>query len=160
MLKEIGEEGRVVFQEVLKRLEGVNYFVFSGTALGLYRDGDLIPSDTDIDFVIKKDESSIADLKIRLSGYVIHWQSDHQVTFIHPKGIIVDFLFLYKCEEGWELRAPHSWSVKSECFDSVDIIKTKYGEVRFPNDVESIFVKKYGDDWRTPKFQRKAGWAK
>lgn len=158
MLKQIGEEGPKVFAEVLSKLKGVNYFVFSGTALGLYRDGDLIPTDNDIDFVIKKEESSIADLKIRLSGYAVHWQSDRQITFIHPKGIIVDFLFLYKFDEGWEIQAPHYWSVKSECFNSVTIKETKYGLVRFPVNVESIFLKKYGKDWRTPKFQQKARW--
>ena len=159
-LQQIGKHGPSVFIEILPKLKGVRYFVFSGTALGLYRDGDLIPTDTDIDFVIEKKYSSIADLRTRLSNCDVQWESDDQVTFIHPKGVIIDFLFFRECADGWAFEAPHSWVIKKECFDSVDLRETKYGLIRFPMKVESIFAKKYGDDWKTPKFQRKATWAK
>lgn len=159
-LQEIAKEGPSVFAEVLRQLHGIEYFVFSGTALGLYRDGDLIPTDTDIDFVIEKSRSSIAELRKRLSNCAVKWESDHQVTFIHPKGVVIDFLFFRGCAEGWVFEVPHPWKIKKECFDSVDFRKTKYGIVRFPMNVEYIFAKKYGEDWRTPKFQGKATWVK
>jgi len=142
------------------KLDGVPYFVFSGTALGLYRDKELIPTDTDIDFVIEKQYSSIAGLRTRLSNCSVQWESEHQLTLFHPKGIIVDFLFFYECDEGWVFKAPYTWTVNKECFDSVNIRDTRYGKVRFPMNVESIFAKKYGEDWRTPKFQKKAVWVK
>jgi len=160
MLEQIEEKGKEVFAESLLRLNGIEYFVFSGTALGLYRDGDLIPTDTDIDFVIEKPKSSVAELKKRFPDCAVQWQSDHQLTLVHPTGVIIDFLFFYHCAEGWLFKAPYSWSVKSECFDLVDIRQTKYGPVRFPMNIEHIFVNKYGADWTTPKFQKKAQWVK
>ena len=42
-------------KEVLPLLEGMEYFVFYGTLLGLVREGDILEKDDDIDIILEYD---------------------------------------------------------------------------------------------------------
>lgn len=152
-LDEIGKEGRKVFKEVLGKLKGIKFFVFSGTALGLYRDGDLILSDTDIDFIVPEEigqQEIIKRLELDTKR-----SDEFQLTFRHSSGIMVDFLFYRDDGEHYALPKPHYFPIEKYHLDKIDWRKTKYGKVPFPNDVEKLFEQKYGEDWTVPKYQQK-----
>lgn len=87
------------FMFVLSLLEKlkINYWVADGTLLGLYRGGNFIPHDTDIDFYTLEC-GAFPELEQNLiqSGYSVgrnmkKFGFQFQLTFISPHGNLIDF---------------------------------------------------------------------
>lgn len=136
-----------------KLLEGYDWYLSFGTALGFHRDGDFIPEDSDIDISIiadKIDPEKIVDdfkqyfflLRLATRGNKIH-----QAAFQDQDGLIIDLQMFRKgisfCEGGrWE----HKFKIKER--------ETKYGKFYFPDPIEEYLENTYGN-WKV-KSQDKA----
>jgi hypothetical protein len=150
------------FRDGLARLAGLSFVVAGGTALGLHRDGDLISSDLDVDFIAPLSQQ--AEALRRFEGvkrrYTREW--DHvlyqtgwwlgyavDVHFYVPEGdtYVCRHVFDTATERGVQGRLvyPRAW------LDAPEIRETKYGPVPLPGDVEAYLLHKYGPDWRTPR---------
>lgn len=64
------EHNRANLLLVVQLLDGIEYFPFFGTLLGLVRGGDIIPNDDDIDFEVNIDDRD--ELIQRLDGSQLH----------------------------------------------------------------------------------------
>lgn len=161
--QDIGENGRKLFPEIVDRLHEIDYVVLSGTALGLYRDNELIPTDTDIDLVVIGDSQAdtIRDL---FSDYLLvfeTWENDKvQQLAYQEKGVLIDIHFYYK--EGENYVCHHKggvFTIEREQLDEPTLRATKYGAIPFPKDPVKFFEKKYGKDWKTPQYRKKGQYA-
>ncbi len=161
--QDIGENSRVVFPEVVSRLHDVDYTVLSGTALGLYRDNELIPTDTDIDIVLVGDSQAdtIRDL---FSDYLLvfeTWEDDRvQQLAYQENGVLIDIHFYYP--EGDNYRCHHKggvFMIEKDQLDEPQYYDTKYGSIPLPHDPEKFFRQKYGEDWQTPQYRKKGQYA-
>lgn len=158
-VKEIGTRAGRLFAELLTRLEGMPYMLGSGTALGLFRDNDLIPSDTDIDFIFAEgvaDSHSEQILKIMADATpivtVVHNDVIQQLAYV-LRGTIVDFHFYHKEDGAWVCH--HQNGTLAFDLDERQLHYTKYGEVGIPEQVEDMLEREYGDTWRTPILRKK-----
>ena len=114
-----------------------------GTLLGLYRDGRLIPHDTDIDLNIYINQwedvekiKSLVKQHLGMNGYVLVLEDTCQIVFTKYGSLPVD-VCIFK-QFGNSYLCPHM------C-----------GTFELPENVvdnpEVFLVKIYGDDWRTPR---------
>ena len=135
-----------------KLLEGEKWCVSFGTALGLYRDKDFIPEDTDIDFNIynpTNPDEIIETFKqymtfIRL---VTRNGKKYQAAFQCADGLIVDLCFFYQDGKDWTSYCEGGfWKTNGK----VKKLKTKYGMIPFPDPIEEYLKESYGDNWTTP----------
>lgn len=143
-----------IFTESLNMLDGCVYWVSFGTALGLYRDEDFIPHDTDFDFSIITDDPS--DLIDKFSDRFNYFRSiryedkQHQAAFQDDSGLVIDLSFFYR--KGDQIYSYNDRDFWVNDFNDVlprVSIHTKYGELPFPNKIEKYLESRYGD-WRTP----------
>ena len=136
---------------------GVKYYFSEGTALGLYRDGDLIDWDDDIDICMESSEHNKFVEKclpeLISKGYYLlnhHFLYSLNYNFLSllKDGHLIDFENIKKgkkCTSKWgklcDELLPH-------------IQKFTYKEWRgrkFPIPEESYYVYLYGKDWKIPK---------
>lgn len=153
------------FRDGLRRLAGLRFVVAGGTALGLHRDGDLIDTDQDVDFVCPLSEQ--VEALARFDGlkrrYQREWDRVLYQTGWMLQGYPVDVHFYapvgdeYVCRH--EINGGESVRLifPRAALDRPEIRATKYGPVPLPGDVEGYLTRKYGDDWRVPQY-RKKGW--
>lgn len=162
-LHDVGNQGDKILKELLPKLEKTQYMVFSGTALGLYRDNDLIPTDTDLDFIIVGDnEERIIRSACQEYPLVFEIRSSNktQQLAFNPPGILIDFHFYYP--DGDKYVCHHhggSFHIEKEQLDNRTMRETKYGTIPFPKDPEKFFRQKYGEDWQTPQYRKKGIYA-
>lgn len=144
-----------------------SWTALSGTFLGIFREGDFLPHDFDVDLGLRADKTDIAELQRRLNAasefesvkldqqYRLR-QQDGRLTIetlpvlvkaVHRTGIAVDFSFLHE-EDGvwWHGSMMHRW-------DHAPMDLTEY-ELRGvtilgPRDGDRYLTEGYGD-WRTP----------
>ena len=127
-----------------------SYWLASGTMLGLYREGDLIEWDTDIDV----ETTEIVDLqRFHDAGFKLlrKMESDriYQHAFI-KKDVIFDVYYFYK--EGKELINYNDFGVAVQpykLFFPRGEFEWKGQKWQVPNDVEEYLELRY-KNWRTP----------
>ena len=160
-LPEIKERGALAFVEALEALQAaeIPFLLTSGTALGLYRDNDLIPTDTDLDFLVSGETIGRGNIKRVLEGsrYAVGWDTDHQVVLVNKAHrIICDFQFYRACAEGYSTREPHYLEYSASWIEKPHhITHPRFGRVPLIGSPEKFFERKYGADWRIPKYQQK-----
>ena len=131
----------------------INYWVSAGTALGLYRDGDYIKGDTDLDIAMVWEpglERKICDL---IGGEVIRTAYENgkpmQIAMI-KEGVIVDIYFHHRVGEEIENHSQSGWTrMRANICTDPKWMKTKYGLLPIPK--EAYFEIRYGDDWMIPQ---------
>jgi hypothetical protein len=141
-----------VIQEVKHKLK-LAYWVGAGTALGLYRQNDFIPNDTDLDFEIiyfKGIENALtAQLGYKLFRRVTHEGLPHQLCFI-ANGVLVDFYIYHQEGEKWVNYYEHGkLEFPIQMFEGCKYINTRFGSLPFLANTEAYLEYRYGD-WRTP----------
>jgi len=110
-----------------------------GTLLGLIRDEQLIPHDTDIDINIYandpvwKQDAIIARMKKK--GYFLVLKDTYQLVFAKEEGVIVDICYFTKCGDG-KYRCPHQ--VK-------EFVLSQEAK-----DDPYVFLEEVYGDWETP----------
>jgi phosphorylcholine metabolism protein LicD len=140
-------------------LDGLNVkWCFSfGTALGLYRDKDFIPGDSDVDINVYCLPEEVVEIEeaFEKEYNLIRVVSDgrkYQVAFQGIEGYIIDLSFFYPIENKWVSR--HE---EGNFIDDIDTIGnlmdlyTKYGKYPVPEKIEEYLTVRYGD-WQTPKY--------
>ena len=153
MDKQLAQEALFV---ACKELEGFEFFLDSGTLLGIYRNGDFIEHDTDVDFGILIDTSK--EIKFPkpdwpLVGVWNYRNLPMQRAYLY-KGVIVDFYYYYLNFEKDLIVNHNDHGVLKLKY--ADVIPTKLFEfknqkIAVPQCPEKVLESEYGKDWKTPK---------
>jgi len=151
-----------VLSDVSQYLEGYQFFLDAGTLLGIYRNGDFIDHDTDLDFAIIIDPTNNPSFPTPDWPLVAVWNYRNlpmQRAYLY-KGIVVDFYFYYtNLEENFIVNHNDHGVLKLKLADSLPISSHEFKNliVNFPQSVENVLQSEYGAEWRTPK-QSKGDW--
>ena len=142
---------------IRKALKDYKWFLAFGTALGLYRDKDFIPEDTDIDVaIIASNKPNITKLEKAFKDYkVVRTVKDdekiYQICFQSKDKMIIDICFFYEIDEFYYTRAGGGQFIDlQEVIGETKKKKTKYGIFPFPEKIEEYLEGRY-TDWKTPK---------
>lgn len=136
-------------------LLNMEFWMSAGTALGLYRDGDFIKGDTDIDIAMKGYEGVDKEILSKLKDYTIvrsaYWEDrPMQLAFIKDE-ILVDIYFHWEEGENYvNYNNNGKTTMPKEVYKPV-FLDTKYGKLPFPNTPERYFEIRYGKDWKVPQ---------
>jgi hypothetical protein len=144
--------------EVLKQahLLDIKYWLGGGTVLGLYRDGDFIAGDTDIDIEVEGyggvDKYLLKTFEhMDLIRTVCHIDKPMQLAFI-CKEVIFDIYVLWR--EG-ESMVNHNdmgtMETPAHFYEDLAILDTQYGKYPCPNPFDDYLAIRYGADWQTPR---------
>ncbi len=129
-------------------------FVSDGSVLGLYRDGDLIASDTDIDFSIyaEPDQERFALDGMTLCRTVDWLDRPIQTAFTDDEtGVIVDIFYYYPDLIPGRRVAYCEGGTISNPDLPIAMVGTKYGDLPMPTPIEQYLIERFGDDWQTPQ---------
>lgn len=132
-----------------------DYWMSAGTALGLYRDHDLMPNDTDIDIAMIAYKGIYEDLKAWFEDYDIIrevWYHDEIMQFATRKNDIIFDIYIHRKEGDNYVNFAESGkqSMPAAIYDDLRVFETKYGPLPFPGDIEKYLTIRYGD-WQTPQ---------
>lgn len=142
------------FDDVCRKYN-VKYFLSEGTALGIYRDGDLIKWDDDIDFAMDEENSikfekyCVPELILKKYIYMnsISYTNFNMLSFIKNYHTIdVDRIIkgkkcTSKCGRLCDELFPHIQK----------IVFKKWRGRKWPVPSDSYYEYLYGPDWKTPK---------
>ena len=155
MLPVLNENAPDVFMDAIPKIK-CPFVVSDGTALGLYREGDFIKGDSDIDIAIIFYKGVDQDVKEWLHGYECFreiWKDGKlsQLAFLKD-GVIFDTYYHYKKGKNYTNKNEENQMTIMPCYlyDKPTLFKTKYGVVPMPSDIEEYLVRRYGDDWMIP----------
>jgi hypothetical protein len=151
-----------VLSEVSQYLEGYQFFLDAGTLLGVYRNGDFIDHDTDLDFAIVLDSTKELNFPTPEWPLVAVWNYRNlpmQRAYVY-KGIVIDFYFYYSNIEA-DLIVNHNdhGVLKLKIADSLPITSYEFKDrtVNLPQRAEKVLESEYGSEWRIPK-RSKGDW--
>lgn len=148
------------FSELIKILESisVNFFIDSGLLLGIYRDGDIIRWDWDIEISLLEDEfinklDNVID-KVKEKKFIVH-KIDKKLNKLEiyrslPYEIFSFTFKAWKYEKKnssyvrREFRIPEKFFLNKEKITFLDF------ELNCPGPIEEYLEFMYGD-WKTPK---------
>lgn len=149
------------FVSSLFELLDIEYTTFYGTLLGIHRDGDLIPHDDDIDFLISdKYFKKITDLfksNNIISNLHFHGDGENFFQYKPQDGSCVDFYFYHDTPENYVI---DKWNFLARPFDSSSylfipkpFLETQYVDMngfktRIPKDPEAACKFLYGERFR------------
>ncbi len=148
--------------DILKGLN-LNYRLGDGTILGLYRNGDFIAHDNDIDVEIVGDDKvkeieALFKLKgMTLGRKAIYKDKVQQVIYYTKNNVLFDIVIWHKNEKNGDL---YNYSerdyerIQDNKFfekDKLENISFKNKEYPMPTPIEEWLVMRYGSDWQTPK---------
>lgn len=169
----------VDFKEVMDELK-IDFWLDSGTALGIYRDKDIVDGDEDdSDICMWKDEhaykSPIFLEKLKEKGFTIlhDWKfvnGTSEGIGIKRDGNKIDIIMMHrkKNEHGSATfylarnLSGQMGSLAYYAFVFPDILYNKFKKIKWkdvsfliPDDIEGYLVARYGPDWKTPIYRNK-----
>jgi len=129
-----------------------DYWLASGTMLGLYRERDFIEWDTDLDV----ETTQPVDVNLFIAnGFHLHRIMDSDRVYQHAfikDDVIFDIYYFYR--ENDELINYNDFGVAVQPYD-LFFPRGKFEwrgvEWNVPNDIEKYLIFRYGEDWKTPK---------
>lgn len=141
----------------INHLQGHKWWISCGTAIGLYRDGDFIPNDTDLDVGITATKDTpfieIADMKLlrttHCGGRVT------QIAYIDDNDCIFDLYYWYADIVPGKVFTRSQGGLISTSDFAVEELDTKYGRLPFPHPIEQYLVERYGETWQKPQPSKK-----
>ena len=144
----------------------IPYTINMGTLLGMYRDGHLIPHDSDIDIGIHytKDTERIkkAFLKngFRLGCEIIVMGKVTTLVFVTPNNTIFDILLWEELKDGYYCFHDNFgyWKMPKECFNKFELRDFNGDMLGVPNDIEGLLVHIYGENWKLPMKSKSKNW--
>lgn len=153
--------------EVLKHatsfLKG-HWWISAGTLLGLERENQLLPHDTDIDIgmIGELEDVNFLPKEYEPVRIVIGDNAKlHQVVYRHkPTNILFDVYMMYEKDGKYGTQGEKGWNLRTK--ELVDALSTKeYLGYTFPvpHDIDAYLTEWYGD-WRTPIKNYKTTWLK
>ena len=162
----VRDKAVLALQSIRTRLDeaGISFCIFAGCALGIFRDGDLMTHDKDLDLAV----SSSIDREILIKtitrdqafriNYLYHdaAEREHQfsLTAVHETtGIAIDIFFLHIENHHSFLVGPYhpkqSLLCRLDRFE-FDAIEWRNQMWNLPSNTERYLSQVYGTDWRTP----------
>ena len=138
---------------------GIRYRLTDGVALGFYREHHFIRHDTDLDFDLM-DFDSLETLKEQMKnrgykiGREVYYDSQiQQIVFYNKNQLIVDFSIWYR-KDG-ELRhygeKGYVRIQELQYFENLTDYDCYGYTFKLPGHLEEWLVKRFGDDWQTPR---------
>jgi len=139
----------------------VPYRLTDGTILGIYREGEFIKHDNDIDVdVFDIDNKSIESIitSFLSEGFKIGRKAYYkgamqQIIFYNDREVIFDILFWYRSGNKYMNHSERGYIREQDAcyFESLGKI-TFHGEVyKCPPDIEEWLEMRYGEGWNIPK---------
>lgn len=165
MLPLYGKDALAVLLVGLTALKGYKVWIAAGTLLGLYRDKQFIPHDTDIDVAIVGNWSQEMPEEFELIRTVTDVDRDlqYQTAFMHkPTQIIFDVFNHQPYDEThFQNRRENDEIIFTDRSIVEPLSEIKYKGHKFPcpNDLDKYLTTWYGD-WRTPVKGGKRDWDK
>lgn len=140
-------------KEAAKAMDGLEWYLSFGTALGMYRDKDFIKGDTDIDISVRGevDPDMIIDRlhRYQLVRSVTLDGDQMQLAFQGDDRFLIDISFFYPNDKGWYSYCEGGmWQDKDY---KIGELATKYGIFPVLTPIEDYLKDRYGD-WQTPKY--------
>lgn len=124
------------------------WWMSAGTALGLYRDGDFIKEDTDIDIGVLGGE--IVEIPTLIEFRQTFWRGKiMQQAFKDKNNMILDVFHYYDDVIPNKLFAASELGYIVKPLFNIKELDTKYGKLPFLNPIEDYLTDRYGD-WETP----------
>ena len=150
-------------------LERIEYWLAEGTLLGIVRDGQLIPHDTDLDFYltdalhIEKIQDFLHKRGFTVGRLLKYRGKETQITFYDENELLIDFL-VWEESKGQEFH----WfgpeikgrrSQESHFFHPATYITWQNIEIRTFNNFVRWLEMVYGEGWTIPE-SKKSDWTK
>jgi len=160
--------------ELLELLQDLNthsveYFIADGTLLGLIRNNNLIPHDTDIDFYLlgNSQEELIREIML-IRGYRIgrtmkRFSFLYQLTFYNCENLVIDYCFWKPSSKNAKeviFRAPEIRKSRIQSFSHFSehsLLSFQGVSFRTFSDPEAWLEMMYGPHWRIPE-SSKSDW--
>lgn len=131
------------------------FWMSAGTALGLYRDGDFIEGDTDIDIAMKGYDGIDKEILDTFQGFELarsaYCQGKPMQLALIKKGVILDIYFHWEEGENYVNYNDNGKTIMPKEIYTPVMLDTKYGKLPFPNPPERYFEIRYGADWKIPQ---------
>jgi len=163
-LQKMPSGSELVMEQCCNILESVNvaYRLTDGTALGLYREGEFIAHDNDIDVDVLGDAQleNIAQLFInsgmKLGRKAIYKGKIQQLVFFTESHTIFDIVVWHKLDDRTILNYSErgyrrTQDIKFFKKEKLDSINFKGKQYPIPGAIEEWLEMRYGNDWRIPK---------
>jgi hypothetical protein len=157
--KPLSDNAGEMLKDVVSKLK-CHYWLSAGTALGLYRDHDLLSGDTDIDIAVVGYKGIEKDLQAWLTDYKLFRYATHsfntmQMAFVKDD-VCID-VYIYWTDKHWLINVGEYGRVifPGDMLRNTVAMATKYGALNMPNPPEEYLRIKFGDDWMIP--QQKKG---
>ena len=169
--KKIGIDKKICYEimdevgDILNK-HGIKYWLSEGTALGIFRDGDLIACDDDIDFSYNEEYYNVFLNKVKpeleSKGYIVGITSgiNHnklltnygQYNYLIKNNHVVDF-------DIFSLTKNCSAKTGRKCSELLPYLQ-KFYKIKFNNKywnlpTESYYEYLYGKNWKTPLCNKK-----
>jgi hypothetical protein len=131
----------------------IRYYFSEGTALGLYRDGDLIDWDDDVDIAMEEDQYNKFVKKclpelVNKNYYLLHAGQILQLLSFVKNGQLID---VDNVKKGQKCISKY-YQMCDELLPHIQKITEKEWRGRkFPVPEESYYVYLYGKNWRIPR---------
>ncbi len=145
----IATENLMVFKTVCEKYD-FKFLLMFGTLLGLYRDGGLIPYDSDVDVVVT--ENRISQLpyvlkKLATKGFKVVRYEKNGLVSVMKDGVYIDIYIFNKFDSSYNL---NFWTLHEIDFTNPSTVCLNGVEFKTVNDIEKMLRKLYGPTWKTP----------
>lgn len=140
---------------------GLDFWLIQGTFLGLYRDGDIIPWDNDVDLAIRSEDLPLLEQTrstLEPLGFRYIYEPAHPILL--PKhggyeryGVAIDVFFFEKRDNRRVNR--HITQITQDAFEIYNELEYEGREFRIFHEPERWLTYFYGD-WKTPIRNRHA----
>lgn len=135
----------------------VHWWLSAGTALGVYRDGCLIPWDNDLDVGVREDPGvfDLLDKTFPPSGFESLRSTPYQRAYTR-RDVVFD-IYVYRVEGDLLVaHTEHGRLVKPARLIS-ELAYVEFGGESYPmpSPPEDYLRVRYGDDWRTPRASKR-----
>jgi phosphorylcholine metabolism protein LicD len=158
-IKKLGDVSNIqITFDAIKQQIHQQWWISSGTAIGLYRDKDVIKDDTDIDIgILSKSGQVHIELDMKLVRKMDWKGIPIQTVYVDTRNnCLVDIYYYYSdilenklfsiSEYGWVYyKTPY---IIKPLF-KIKELDTKYGALPFLDPVEEYLTDRFGD-WKTP----------
>jgi hypothetical protein len=146
---------------------GITYRLTDGTILGLYRQGDFIPHDNDIDVDVLdcREINMICErmksVGMKLGRKAVYKNQIQQLVFYNDEEAVFDMIFWYSNGEIIYNYSERGYvrSQEKRFFEKLSQIEFKRKKYPIPSHIEEWLTMRFGHDWKLPK-KYKGDWKK